>query len=338
MPDSSAQGEFVMYGARAAMASGLTHIEEQVKAIERAIVENPGLALDLAKTIVESTCRTILNERKVPFKPDDDVPKLFKAVTSCLPLLPMAASGEATARKSLAQTVGGLRTALQGICELRNAYGFASHGTVGPRPSMGTAQALLVAQTADAIVGFAFEMHRGQKPPTPARAGPIETVDKVIDANYEPVSIADQPYAVSEALYSVDREAYLAIAAAVKESRNVRSDLAAKYPDSLKPEVEEVSFVHFDESVFLKVVISGTGTNLTDTEFIRGEGADQLFSARRSPEENANLLLSDFDPYSIINCFELFTSEAAAKIAQEFEAHRPEALITPTGGEDGART
>jgi hypothetical protein len=28
---------FVMYGARAAMASGLAHIEEQVMAIERAV-------------------------------------------------------------------------------------------------------------------------------------------------------------------------------------------------------------------------------------------------------------------------------------------------------------
>ena len=55
--------DFVMHGARAAMAGGMLHIEEQVKSIERAVTENPGLAFDLAKTVVESTCRSILAER-----------------------------------------------------------------------------------------------------------------------------------------------------------------------------------------------------------------------------------------------------------------------------------
>ena len=51
---------FVMHGARDAMAGGLAHIEEQVKGIEQAVVENPGLAFDLAKTLIESTCRAVL--------------------------------------------------------------------------------------------------------------------------------------------------------------------------------------------------------------------------------------------------------------------------------------
>ena len=56
-----------MHGARAALSDGLGHIEEQVKGIERAVAENPGLAFDLARTLVESTCRTILTERKLAF-------------------------------------------------------------------------------------------------------------------------------------------------------------------------------------------------------------------------------------------------------------------------------
>ena len=39
---------FVMHGARDAFAAGLTHIEEQVRSIEQAVVENPALAFDLA--------------------------------------------------------------------------------------------------------------------------------------------------------------------------------------------------------------------------------------------------------------------------------------------------
>jgi hypothetical protein len=64
MPDSSpgpdrglATRGFVMHGARAAIASGLVHITQQVEAIERAVDENPGLAFDLAKTLIEEPVR-----------------------------------------------------------------------------------------------------------------------------------------------------------------------------------------------------------------------------------------------------------------------------------------
>jgi len=79
---------FVMHGARDAMSAGLAHIEEQVKGIEQAVVENLGLAFDLAKTLVESTCRAVLGERSVAYAATDDLPKLFKSATQNLPFLP----------------------------------------------------------------------------------------------------------------------------------------------------------------------------------------------------------------------------------------------------------
>src|SRR6185295_15871296 len=67
---------FIMHGARDAIAAGLSHVEEQVKGIEQAVLENPALAFDLAKTLVESTCRAILGERKIGYSEDDDLPRL----------------------------------------------------------------------------------------------------------------------------------------------------------------------------------------------------------------------------------------------------------------------
>lgn len=201
---------FVMHGARAAMAGGLTHIEEQIKGIERAVIENPGLAFDLAKTVVESACRTILVERKVTFAADDDLPRLYKAVTTNLPMLPIAASGEPEARKSLVQTLNGLHTALQGVCELRNAYGFASHGADGPRPLMESVQALLAAQAADAIVGFLHRVHRQESGPVSRRIEYNENEDfnAYVDETNEQVKIFDLTYRPSEVLFAVDHEAY----------------------------------------------------------------------------------------------------------------------------------
>ncbi len=129
-----AASPFVMHGARDALAAGLAHIEEQVRSIEQAVVENPALAFDLARTLVETVCRTILADRKITFREDDDLPKLFKTASTHLPILPTTASGEAEVRKSLAQTLSGLSMAVQGICELRNQCGFVSHGSDKPRP------------------------------------------------------------------------------------------------------------------------------------------------------------------------------------------------------------
>ena len=203
--------EFTMYSARAAMASGLSHIEEQIKAIEIAVIENPGLAFDLSKTVVESACKTILTERKIDFESDDDLPKLFKTVTTNLPMLPVAASSEAEARKSLAQTLNGLHTALQGVCELRNAYGFASHGSERPRPEMENVQALLAAQAADAIVGFLHRVHRQDRAMLPGvrlRYEDSADFNAYVDDANEVVKIFELEYQPSEVLFSIDQEAY----------------------------------------------------------------------------------------------------------------------------------
>jgi len=189
----------------------LAHIVEQVKALERAVAENPGLAFDLARTLVESACRTILAERKQAFSEDDDLQTLFKAVTKVLPFLPSGATTDGSGRKSLLQTVNGLHTALQGVCELRNAFGFASHGSSGPRPVLEVVQATLAAQAADAIVGFLYSTHRqDQRRPVvlPLRYEDTDDFNTSIDEDHGEVRILDLTYRPSEVLFRVDIEAY----------------------------------------------------------------------------------------------------------------------------------
>lgn len=211
MPTAPPGGEFQMHGARAAMALGLFHIEEQVKGIERAVLENPSLTFDLAKTLVESACKTILTERSLSFDSRDDLPKLFRAVTRQLPLLPASASGEIAARKSLTQILSGLHTAMQGVAALRNAYGFASHGSDGARPAMAGLQAILAAEAADAIVGFLYGVHRDES--AVRSDGPLafegnEDFNDWVDASNEVVRIFDFEFRPSEVLFLADRDAY----------------------------------------------------------------------------------------------------------------------------------
>jgi hypothetical protein len=202
---------FVMHGSRDAMAAGLDHIEQQVTGIGQAVSNNPGLAFDLAKTLIESACRTILAERGVAFEPDDDLPKLFKVATNNLPFLPPSASSEGKVRKSLMQTLGGLSAAVQGVCELRNACGFASHGSDGPRPLMEGVQAYLAAETADAIVGFLHRVHR-QERTRPVRAQLAyednPEFNDSIDELHKQVRIFDEEFDPSKILFEMAPEPY----------------------------------------------------------------------------------------------------------------------------------
>ncbi len=207
----SATSPFVMHGARDAVAAGLVHIEKQVHALEVAIVENPGLAFDLAKTLVESVCRAVLGERSITYGDDDDLPRLFKAMSTCLPFLPATASGEANTRESLKRTLGGLSTAVQGICELRNQCGFASHGTGVPRPAMESVQALLAAEAADTIVGFLYRVHRQDhtSPPSPrAMYEASPAFNDSVDDTHGMIHICEAEFRPSEVLFQMEPETY----------------------------------------------------------------------------------------------------------------------------------
>jgi len=202
---------FIMHGARDALAAGLLQIDEQVQSIEQAVVDNPALAFDLARTLVESVCRTILTDRKITFSKDDDLPRLFRAASTCLPFLPPTASGEAEVRDSLTRTLSGLSTAIYGICELRNRCGFASHGSEKPRPAMESAQALMAAGAADTIVGFLHRVHRqDQTPPSSPQAlyEKNSVFNDWVDEQQGPIRIFETEFRASEVLFQMEPESY----------------------------------------------------------------------------------------------------------------------------------
>jgi hypothetical protein len=223
---------FVMHGARDAVACGLLHIEQQVHTLELAVAENPGLAFDLARTLVESVCRAVLGERSIAFDEADDLPKLFKTASNHLPFLPASASDAAETRKSLAQTLNGLSTAIQGICELRNQCGFASHGAGAPRPPMESVQALLAAEAADTIVGFIHRVHRQDRAPPPSPRATYdgnEAFNDSVDEIHGPIRILQIEFRASEVLFQMEPESYRIYAAEFDEDAE-RAAVSADTP------------------------------------------------------------------------------------------------------------
>ena len=199
---------FVMHGARDAMNAGLVHIEQQIIGIEQAVDVNPGLAFDLSKTLIESTCRTILSDLKEGYSKDDDLPTLLNAVTGKLHFLPPTASGAAEVRKSLLKTLNGLKTATLGICELRNQCGFASHGADSARPAMEAAQAKLAAEAADTIVGFLHRMHRQDRTPA-LKLEDSPAFNESVNELFGSIRIFDSDFPASEVLFEMEPSTYL---------------------------------------------------------------------------------------------------------------------------------
>ena len=233
--NAPARRPFVMHSSRDAITEGLEHIEEHVIGIELAVVENPGLAFDLAKTLVEGTCRFILRERSIAYTDRDDLPKLFRSTIQNLPFLPVAASDAAGVRKSLEQALGGLSTAIQGICALRNQCGFASHGAGEPRPAMEPVQALLAAEAADTIVGFLHRVHRqDRKSPSPAGANFDENgpFNDHVDEACGPVRVFEVEFRASEVLFRMEPETYRIYLA---EFGGGNSDAEALADEGLQP-------------------------------------------------------------------------------------------------------
>lgn len=212
---STARARFQMVGARANILDGpiVEVIDQQVRALEDAIERVPDFAFDLAKTLVESVCKTILEDIGRPADPNWDAPKIMRETITYLSMLPRGHPNAAKARESITKTLNGLHTTVQGLCELRNDYGLASHGRDGFSARLDLRQATLAAQAADTIVSFLYRIHRDALMQTPgARVYYEDHADfnEAFDRDNETIRLGNLELLPSRVLFHADREAYKA--------------------------------------------------------------------------------------------------------------------------------
>lgn len=213
-PSTSRIG-FQMAGARAAVLDGpiAEAIEQQIHAIENALGSVPDFAFDLSKTLVESVCKTVLADIGQPADPNWDAPRLLKETTSRLSLLPRGHPNPTKARDSVEKTIRGLLQTIQGLCELRNGYGMASHGRDGFSARLDIRQATLAAQAADTIVSFLYRIHRDALMHTPGVRVYYEdhaAFNEAFDRDNETIRLGEVELLPSRVLFHGDPEAYKA--------------------------------------------------------------------------------------------------------------------------------
>jgi len=214
MPEPvKAPQRFHMTGVRAALLAGpsVESIVQQIEALEESLEHVPDFAFDLSKTLVETVCKTVLEDLGQTIDPNWDCPRLLKETTNRLSFLPVDCPEPAKSREAIEKIMRGFLQSIQGLCELRNRFGIASHGRDAFAARMGNQQATLAAQSADTIVSFLYRVHRDASQQTP---GPrIHYEDHVdfnawFDATNEVIELGKLREDASRALFRLDSEAY----------------------------------------------------------------------------------------------------------------------------------
>jgi len=141
----------------------LKAIDKQIKRIEKSVEEDPDLAIGTAKELIESCCKTILNELKVPFNERKlDVPQLSKLTQENLSLTPQAIDPDSKGADITKKILGNLGQIAHSMAELRNLYG-TGHGKDGKASGLQPRHARLAVTASSALVHFLFETFEDRK-------------------------------------------------------------------------------------------------------------------------------------------------------------------------------
>jgi len=124
-----------------------------LKALDRRISDPEG-AITMARTLLETVCKHILDARTPDYDDAADLPALYKAVAKALNLAP-----DQHTQEPIKAILGGAMNLVNGIGTLRNRLS-DSHGRSGKRPVRPSARyASLAVNTAGAVATFLIEPH-----------------------------------------------------------------------------------------------------------------------------------------------------------------------------------
>jgi len=111
-------------------------------------------------------------------------------------------------------------------------------------------------------------------------------------------------------------------------SVDILPELKRLYPTWLRTDITSVRLVQKRKNVYIELTFlkkvgpyEDEQVTTTDLSFIAGGNSEDglLFSPKLNATENANIFIEDFDPYSIINCTDLFDENSYHIIAKQFE-------------------
>jgi len=135
------------------------YIHKQIERMEKAVETDPDLAIGTAKELLETCCKSILEERGKSISGTPDMSTLTKATFKELDLVPESISKASRGKDTIKRILSNLATIGNGLAELRGLYG-TGHGKEGQSRGLHSRHAKLAAGTAATLVTFLFETHK----------------------------------------------------------------------------------------------------------------------------------------------------------------------------------
>lgn len=143
-----------------------THLAQQIQRMKDAVETDPSLAIGTAKELIETVCKTILEERGKPVTGSPDIPTLTKALLKELDLVPEGVPDEKRGADIIRNILRSLGSIGNELAQLRGLYG-TGHGKAANAQPLNSRHAKLAVGTAATLATFLFETHQEN----PARAG-----------------------------------------------------------------------------------------------------------------------------------------------------------------------
>ena len=140
----------------------LTQLRAQIGRIRQAVSVDPALAIGSAKELVETVCKTLLNEMRVELPAKPDVPALVRTTARALRLLPEDVPEASRGRDISRRILQNLASIGSGLAELRNLYG-TGHGQSGRTRGLSPRHARLAIGAMSTLAIFLFETYEARE-------------------------------------------------------------------------------------------------------------------------------------------------------------------------------
>ena len=138
------------------------YMTSQISIMMHMTSENPTEAIGKAKELIESCCKTILEERNEPIPKNEKIGALTRRTMSLLKVTPNDIDDAIPAAKAMKQILGNLSAIADGMATLRNSYG-SGHGRVASYKGLEERHAKLAVGSSIILVEFLWCTHERTK-------------------------------------------------------------------------------------------------------------------------------------------------------------------------------
>lgn len=138
------------------------YMSRQIELMVSMQLTNPTNAIGLSKELIESCCKTILDELNIEWGKNDDVPQLANKTLNALNLLPVNVQETDQGAEAIRAVLGNLRAITTKLAEIRNPFG-SGHGKSASFQGLETRHAKLAVGSSITFVDFIWSTYENQK-------------------------------------------------------------------------------------------------------------------------------------------------------------------------------